>query len=65
MAQYRCYRVGNTGRYAAFECIEADSDEMAVALAKLLLAKRRRTAAFELWELARQEPVEAPEPAPR
>jgi hypothetical protein len=58
MASYRCYRVGDTERYAAVEFIEAASDAIAIARAQRLLAKRPRNAAFELWELARQEPAE-------
>ncbi len=58
MTHYRCYLVGDTGRFAAVEELDAATDEIAVALARDILAKRPRKAAFELWELARQVHVE-------
>jgi hypothetical protein len=56
MAHYRCYRVGDTDRHAAVEHLDAESDEIAIAQARLLLAKRPHKGAVELWELARREP---------
>jgi hypothetical protein len=62
MTRYRCYLVGDTGRFAAVEELDAETDEMAITIARRTLAARPRKAAFELWELARMvhvEPLEA------
>jgi hypothetical protein len=62
MTHYRCYLVGDTGRFAAVEELEAETDEIAIAIARRTLAAQPRKAAFELWELARKvhvEPLEA------
>jgi hypothetical protein len=62
MTHYRCYLVGDTGRYAAVEELDAETDEIAIAIARRTLATRPHAAAFELWELVRKvhaEPLAA------
>jgi len=59
MPQYRCYLLDFSGRrFMSVEELEAETDELAIAMARRLVAARRRKAAFELWELARQVHVE-------
>ena len=64
MAQYRCYFVGDDGRFSAVEVLDADTDEIAIAVARAIIAMRPRKTAFELWELGRQVHVEPLETAP-
>lgn len=61
MTRYRCYLMEPTGRYAAVEELDAETDEVAIAIARRLTALYPRRAAFELWEPAREvrpEPLE-------
>jgi hypothetical protein len=60
MTHYRCYLVGDTGRYAAVEELDAETDEIAIAIARRTIALRPHHTAFELWELARKVDVEPP-----
>jgi hypothetical protein len=62
MAHYRCYLLGDTGNFAAVEKLEADTDEVAIAVARWVSGKRPREASFQLWNLGRKvhaEPLEA------
>jgi hypothetical protein len=58
MANYRCYLLGDTGRIAAVEELEAETDETAIAAAQRVVADRPSWAGFELWELGRRVQVE-------
>lgn len=58
MTHYRCYLMGDTGRFASVEELDAETDEIAIAIARRTVAMRPRQAAFELWELARMVHVE-------
>jgi hypothetical protein len=54
--------MGPTGRYAAVEEVDAETDEVAIAIARRLTALCLRRAAFELWDPARKvhaEPLES------
>lgn len=61
MTHYRCYLIGDTGGFAAIEELEAETDEIAIAIARRAIAMRPHQAAFELWELARKVHAEPPE----
>ena len=53
MRSYRCYYLDERDMIFLAEIIEADSDEDALRQAAVLLAKKPKTSAVEVWDLAR------------